>query len=54
MRIRFGTWLLFFARTIYTDVRARMVAAKLLDPPARHLLRQQPAAPADTTMSARS
>ncbi|WP_248963611.1 GOLPH3/VPS74 family protein [Sphaerisporangium perillae] len=47
-----GTWLLFFARTIYADVRARMVAAKLLNPPARHLLRQQPAAPVDTNTAA--
>ncbi|MEU6411607.1 GPP34 family phosphoprotein [Microbispora sp. NPDC046933] len=47
-----GTWLLFFARTIYADVTARMIAAKLLKPPVRHLLKQQPAAPADMNTAA--
>ncbi|GGK86902.1 hypothetical protein Sme01_48110 [Sphaerisporangium melleum] len=47
-----GTWLLFFARTIYADVRSRMVAGKLLNPPARHLLKQQPAAPVDPNRAA--
>ncbi|MEV7803170.1 GPP34 family phosphoprotein [Microbispora sp. NPDC088329] len=47
-----GTWLLFFARTIYADVTARMIAAKLLKPPVRHLLKHQPAAPADVNTAA--
>ncbi|GIH61768.1 hypothetical protein Msi02_25850 [Microbispora siamensis] len=47
-----GTWLLFFARTIYADVTARMIAANLLKPPVRHLLKQQPPAPADMNTAA--
>ncbi|MGI5157787.1 GOLPH3/VPS74 family protein [Microbispora sp. CA-102843] len=47
-----GTWLLFFGRTIYADVTARMIAAELLKPPVRHLLKQQPAAPADMNRAA--
>ncbi|WP_311931673.1 GPP34 family phosphoprotein [Microbispora sp. H11081] len=47
-----GTWLLFFARTIHADVAARMIAANLLKPPVRHLLKQQPAAPADMNTAA--
>lgn len=46
------TWLLFFARTIYADITARMIAAKLLNPPARHLLKQQPPAPVNTNTAA--
>ncbi|MBD3137269.1 GOLPH3/VPS74 family protein [Microbispora bryophytorum] len=47
-----STWLLFFARTLYADVTARMIAAKLLKPPVRHLLKQQPPAPADMNRAA--
>ncbi|MEV0968266.1 GOLPH3/VPS74 family protein [Microtetraspora glauca] len=47
-----ATWLHFFARTIYADVTGRMIAAKLLKPPARHLLKQQPAAPVNTNTAA--
>ncbi|MEN3536707.1 GPP34 family phosphoprotein [Microbispora sp. ZYX-F-249] len=47
-----GTWLRFFARTIYADVTARMIVANLLKPPVRHLLKQQPAAPADINTAA--
>ncbi|GGO11204.1 hypothetical protein GCM10010116_22590 [Microbispora rosea subsp. aerata] len=47
-----GTWLLFFARTIYADVTARMIAAKLLKPPVKHLFKQQPAAPANMNTAA--
>ncbi|MGW4637217.1 GOLPH3/VPS74 family protein [Sphaerisporangium sp. NPDC004334] len=46
------TWLVFFASTIYTDVTNRMIAAKLLNPPARHLLKKQPPAPADVNAAA--
>ncbi|WP_327045671.1 GPP34 family phosphoprotein [Microbispora sp. NBC_01189] len=42
-----STWLLFLARTADAEVTARMIAAKLLKPPVRHLLKQQPPAPAD-------
>lgn len=45
-------WLRFFARTIYTDITARMIAAKLLNPPKRHLLKQQPAAPVNPNTAA--
>lgn len=47
-----GTWLQFFARTIYSDVTARMIAAKLLKPPVKHLFKQQPAAPVDMNRAA--
>ena len=47
-----STWLLFFARTVYADITARMIAAKLLKPPVRHLLKQQPAAPVDMNTAA--
>ncbi len=46
------TWLHFFARTIYADVTAVMIAAKLLNPPSRHLLKQQPATPVNTNTAA--
>ncbi|MEW9532583.1 GPP34 family phosphoprotein [Microbispora sp. NPDC049125] len=46
------TWLLFFARTIYADITARMIAANLLNPPVRHLLKQQPAVPVDPNTAA--
>ncbi|WP_204056828.1 GOLPH3/VPS74 family protein [Microbispora corallina] len=46
------TWLLFFARTIYADLRSRMIAANLLHPPGRSLLKQQPAAPVDSNTAA--
>ncbi|MEU9888784.1 GPP34 family phosphoprotein [Sphaerisporangium sp. NPDC051011] len=46
------TWLLFFARTVYADVTARMIAAKLLRPPTRNLLKQQPPAPVDPNVAA--
>ncbi|MFC4535395.1 GOLPH3/VPS74 family protein [Sphaerisporangium dianthi] len=47
-----STWLVFFANTIYADVTARMIAAKLLNPPSRHLLKKQPATPADVNSAA--
>jgi hypothetical protein len=47
-----GTWLRFFARTVYADVTARMIAAKLLNPPTRHLLKQHPAAPVNPNTAA--
>jgi hypothetical protein len=47
-----ATWLLFFSRTIHADITARMIAAKLLSPPARHLLKQPPAVPVDANTAA--
>ncbi|MFC6081387.1 GOLPH3/VPS74 family protein [Sphaerisporangium aureirubrum] len=46
------TWLLFFARTVYADITARMIAAKLLNPPGRHLLKNQPATPVNANTAA--
>ncbi len=46
------TWLQFFARTVHADVTARMIAAKLLNPPTRHLLKLHPAAPANSNTAA--
>jgi hypothetical protein len=45
-------WLRFFARTIYADIRARMIDAKLLNPPKKHLLKQQPATPVSSNTAA--
>lgn len=47
-----ATWLRFFARTIYADIMARMIAANLLNPPTRHLFKQQPSAPVDSNTAA--
>ncbi|WP_169806594.1 GOLPH3/VPS74 family protein [Microtetraspora malaysiensis] len=46
------TWLHFFARSVYADVMARMITKTLLNPPARHLLKQQPATPVDANTAA--
>ncbi|MBP2704236.1 GPP34 family phosphoprotein [Microbispora sp. RL4-1S] len=42
------TWLLFLSRTVYADVQSKMIAAKLLSPPAKRLLKSQQPAPTDT------
>ncbi|RCG28660.1 GPP34 family phosphoprotein [Sphaerisporangium album] len=46
------TWLLFFARTVYADVATRMIAANLLKPATRNLLKQQRPVPVDPNVAA--